>query len=205
MQDLTKFGLRLPDGAAQLLYQEMAGMAVIDAHEHLFPENYRLSIPPDAAMLFQEQYPVIGLVSSGMSRDDLDRVGNRDLELEQRWALLRPHLPNIRDLSLTRALMIGVQELYGFAAVTDENYLDVTAAMQAFNRPGIYREVLGDRCRIAAALVQQYNRPDPPWELPPADTVAGRFRRGARADAGAATGTRGVGSQAVQAGHRSRA
>ena len=168
MQDPGKFGLKLPDEAAQLLYQEMAGMAVIDAHEHLFPESYRLSAPPDAALLFQEQYPVFGLVSSGMSRADLDRVGDRGREVEERWALLRPHLPNIRDLSLTRALMIGVQELYGFAEVTDENYLDVTAAMQAFNRPGLYREALGNRCRIAAALVQQYNRPDPPWELPPA-------------------------------------
>ena len=171
MQDLGKFGLKLPSGA-QLLYQEMATAKVIDAHEHLFPESFRLSLPPDAALLFQDQYPVFGLVSSGMSRTDLDRVGDRERSLEERWALLRPHLPNIRDLSLTRALMIGVQELYGYAEVTDDNYLDVTEAMQAFNKPGIYDDVLGNRCGIAAALVQQYNRPDPPWELPP----AGSFR-----------------------------
>ena len=172
MDDPLKFGIRLPNETARQLYRECAQLEVIDAHEHLFPESYRIAQPPDAAFLFQPQYTAFGLISSGMPRADLDSVGYLDRPLDERWALLKPHLPNIRDLALTKALMIGLQELYGVEEVTDDNYVDLTERMRSFNRPGIYRDIFGTRCRVVAAFVQQYNSSDPPWEMPP----TGSFR-----------------------------
>lgn len=172
MDDPLKFGIRLPNETARQLYRECAQLEVIDAHEHLFPESYRIAQPPDAAFLFQPQYTAFGLISSGMPRADLDSVGYLDRPLDERWALLKPHLPNIRDLALTKALMIGLQELYGVEEVTDDNYVDLTERMRSFNRPGIYRDIFGTRCRVVAAFVQQYNSLDPPWEMPP----TGSFR-----------------------------
>ena len=122
MQDIGKFELNLPEGAAQLLYREMAGMAVIDAHEHLFPESYRISLTPDAALLFADQYPVFGLLSSGMSREDLDRVGNRTLPLDERWALVdriaAGETTEARAVELARMMLFqNAVELYGLEKV----------------------------------------------------------------------------------------
>jgi predicted TIM-barrel fold metal-dependent hydrolase len=172
MQDLEQLGIRLRNQPARRLYDQISQLEVIDAHEHLFSERHRVSLPPDAAAMFAQQYPAMGLLASGMPPADLEAVGNLEKPLDERWALLRPHLLNIRDLALTRALMLGIRELYGFDEVDDGNYIDLTEAMRSFNRPGIYREIFRDRCRIAAAFVQQYNSVDPPWEMPP----AGSFR-----------------------------
>ena len=166
------FEVRLCSDRARHLYAQLSEMDVIDAHEHLYSEAYRVSQCPDAVAMFQQQYPAIGLMAAGMSPHDLETLGNREVPLEARWAILRPHLPPVRALSLTRALMLGIRELYGFEEVTDENYIDLTETMQAFNKQGMYEAIFRDRCRVKAAFVQQYNAVDPPWEMPP----AGSFR-----------------------------
>ena len=131
------FDTHIRDDRARSLYAQISDLDVIDAHEHLYSEAYRVSQRPDAVLMFQQQYPAIHLMGSGMPPDDLAALGDLDKPLDERWNLLRPHLPHIRQLALVRALMMGISELYGFDEVTDANYIEVTEAIQAHNRPGL--------------------------------------------------------------------
>lgn len=170
MKSLEELGIPLQCEVARGLHDLIAELDVIDAHEHLFPEAYRIRQPVDAIAMFQQQYPALGLLASGMPVAELDRLADFDRPLDERWALLKPRLPDVAGLALPRALMLGVRELYGFDRVDDGTYVALSEAMQAYNRPGIYADIFRDRCRTTVAFVQQYNSVDPPWEMPPPDS-----------------------------------
>ncbi len=172
MKTLEELGVPIRCDIARRLYDRIARLDAIDAHEHLFAERFRVSQPVDAVAMFQQQYPALGLLASGMPASELDSLADFDRPLDERWATLKPRLDDIRGLALPRALMLGIHELYGFDRIDDGSYVALTEAMQAFNRPGIYGEIFRDRCRVKAAFVQQYNSVDPPWEMPP----SGSFR-----------------------------
>jgi len=79
---------------------------------------------------------------------------------------LAPHLPHVRELALTRALMIGIRELYGIERIDDDTYLQATETLRAANRAGLYERTFRDRMKVAAALSRQYDSDDPPWTMP---------------------------------------
>ena len=156
---------------AARLYDELSRLTVIDAHEHLMPEHERIRRAPDAVSLF-EAYPRMVLQASGMPAADLQAMSDRSAPVEERWARLAPHLPHVRELALTRALMIGIRELYGIERIDDDSYLQATETLRAANCAGLYERTFRGRMKVAAALNQQYDSDDPPWTMP----APGSFR-----------------------------
>ncbi len=143
---------------------------IIDAHEHLPPESVRLEHKADVFTLFSH-YTRVDLWAAGMprSRDSLwgpggpgdywDMIHNPSIPLEKRWELFAPYLKRIRYGSYARPAFIAAREIYGFNDVNEENYKMVSERIAAENRPGIYRRILREKCRIRVALTQQ-NRTD---------------------------------------------
>ena len=130
---ISVHGIGFDSEPARRLYDELSRLTVIDAHEHLMPEHERIRRAPDAVSLF-EAYPRMVLQASGMPAADLQSMSDRSAPVEERWARLAPHLPHVRELALTRALMIGIHELYGIERIDDGN--DTAGANTAtFRRP----------------------------------------------------------------------
>jgi predicted TIM-barrel fold metal-dependent hydrolase len=67
---------------------------------------------------------------------------------------LLPHLGNIRYGSYARPAFMAAKEFYGFDDINEGNYKALSERMAAANRPGIYRRVLRERCKIRVALTQ---------------------------------------------------
>ena len=145
---------------ADELYQGISELVIIDAHEHLPPESHRLALEVDAVTLF-ENYPRFELIGAGMTDDQYAAMIDRELPVDERWHILRDFLPLIRQTSAARTTYLSVRELYGFDDINDSNYLELTEAMKAANKPGIYRRVFRDHCRAAAALNQCFFRIHP--------------------------------------------
>ena len=133
---------------------------IIDAHEHLPPETSRLAYDVDAVTLF-ENYPRFELYTAGMTDAQYATMIDRDIPVDERRSVLRGFLPLIRQTSSARTTYFSVRELYGFDDINDSNYLELTEAMKAANKPGIYRWVFRDYCRAAAALNQCFFRIHP--------------------------------------------
>ena len=146
---------------ANELYQSISELVIIDAHEHLPPEANRLAYEIDAVTLF-ENYPRFELFTAGITDAQYAMMIDRDIPLDERWSILREFLPLIRQTSSARTTYLSVRELYGFDDINDSNYLDLTKAMKAANKPGIYRRVFRDYCRAAAVLNQCFFRIHPP-------------------------------------------
>jgi predicted TIM-barrel fold metal-dependent hydrolase len=161
----------------QRLVKEFEKFEVVDAHEHLPPEQVRTSAKVDVFTLFSH-YTRTDIITAGMKPQDYDRLLNPDLPLDMRWNMFEPYLEQIRFGSYARPAFIAAKEFYGQDDISRKTYAAITEAMQAFNKPGIYSKVLREKCRIRTALTQG-NRTDYDLDLlvplMPLDTYAGVF------------------------------
>lgn len=135
------------------LFALMDGMEIIDCHEHLAPEEVRLKTNVDVFTLFSH-YTKHDLFMAGMSKEDYDSLFKQDIPIETRWKTFAPFWKNIRYTSYSRAVLISLKKFYGFDDITEKNYIPVSEKIKEFNKPGIYKKVLRDACRIRTCLTQ---------------------------------------------------
>ena len=145
------------------LLDAMEEMTVIDAHEHLGPEAERLAQDLDVFCLFSE-YTRGDLLRAGMAPHQYEMLFDHDLPLEARWNTFSPFWDRIRYTCYSRSVLHTVKHFYGFDDIDQGNYKDISEGIAANNKPGIYKKVLRDACRIEAALThceQLDLNPDP--------------------------------------------
>ncbi len=134
----------------------LADIDVIDAHEHLGPEEDRTRVPVDVFSLFMvDRLNMEGdLAAAGMTDDESRHMSNADLPLATRWSVFRPYWERVRHTSSSRAALVTIQRFFGCDDLNDGTYAAISAAMQKANQPGIYDRILRDACRIRAAITQ---------------------------------------------------
>ncbi len=144
--------MRKIDQVRTSLIREMEQFEIIDCHEHLGPERQRVDNKVDFVNLFFQGYNDLPI--AGMLPEHVNQLLDDSYPLEYRWRLFRPYLDLIRYGSYARAAFIALRELYGFDDINDDNYLAISEAMQAANKPGIYNWILREKCNIRCALTQ---------------------------------------------------
>ena len=155
------------DPVERKLFDAFKDIEVIDAHEHLAPEEERIKSGVDIVCLLAWPYTGTDLMSSGMPQETTDLEGwgryssktylkliNTKIPLKERWSMISPYLKNIRYGSYARAVYLSIKEFYGFDEINDENYEEISDAMRKANKPGIYRKILREKCNIRTALTQ---------------------------------------------------
>ena len=138
------------------LFEELENIKVIDAHEHLAPEEDRTKRTIDLPVLFAWPYTAGDLASAGMPRSSVRDLADTEIALQQRWEMLSPYLSKIRYGSYARAVYLSVKGVYGFDDINDENYVAISEAMAEANVPGIYHRILREKCNIQTVLTQAY-------------------------------------------------
>ena len=141
------------DDLAQSLVEAIGELPVIDAHEHLPPEEEALSAPADLFTRIFCHYSLTNAESAGF-RGVRDIVQDTSKPIEERWALFKPYLPLIRETGYVRAALIAVRELFGIEEITDDTLPLLLDRLNEHSRPGLYDEVLKKRCRIERILNQ---------------------------------------------------
>jgi predicted TIM-barrel fold metal-dependent hydrolase len=140
------------DDLRQSLIEEMSEMDVVDTHEHLPNEAERLKQQVDFSTLFSH-YCRSDLVAAGMADADYDRFVGPGSSPSEKWEFLAPYYELIISGSYSRAAHLSMQRFYGMsrlAGAADAEAL--SERIQEANKPGLYRRVLKDTCRIATAL-----------------------------------------------------
>lgn len=140
------------EGNERELYESFSEMPVIDAHEHLSPERVRVEQHVDVFDLFIH-YTKTDFFSAGMTENQWNQMHNIEIPDEKRWRILSRYLKEIRHGSYARPALIYAEHL-GFEDITRNNYREISKALQADNKPGIYKKILVDMCNIKVALTQ---------------------------------------------------
>jgi predicted TIM-barrel fold metal-dependent hydrolase len=86
--------------------------------------------------------------------DAYQSLFKQDIPLEQRWATFAPFWELIRHTSYSRSVLISARRFFGVSDINDGNYQDLSAAIRASNRPGLYDRVLREACHIRTCLTQ---------------------------------------------------
>ena len=143
----------IPTGMEHALLEAMGEMEIIDAHEHLGPESNRTSAEVDVFTLFSH-YTRGDLAVAGMSNEDYEKLFDRSLPLDERWALFEPYWNHIRYGSYAKAALLAAERFYGVSDINESTYETLSEAIQDANQPGIYEQVLREACNIRVALTQ---------------------------------------------------
>jgi predicted TIM-barrel fold metal-dependent hydrolase len=140
---------------AQRLYDEIAQFTIIDAHEHLPPEKEYLA-KGYSGLNFFAGYVWHDLGSAGLPLEFKARMRDTDLtEVRQWWPVIRPYWEQARHGSYARAALLTARAVYGLPDINDQTIEALAEAVRENNRPGLYRRILGDICRVERALTCQ--------------------------------------------------
>ena len=143
------------------LMEFMAGVQVVDTHEHLPTEEDRVSKKVDFSLMFS-QYCRGDLISAGMLNADAETFLNEKTPVDEKWKMFEPYYPRIQDGCYCRAAHIAMEKFYGLSRITSLADAElVTERIQKANKKGLYRKVLRDTCGIRLSLNFSEGKYDP--------------------------------------------
>lgn len=138
---------------------------VVNSHEHLLPEDERVSQRVDFFTL-AGHYAFNDVVSAGLPADAREKIERQDAPDAERWEAFEPYWKHARFTGYSQALRIAIRDIYGFEEISAATLPKINDAIRAANRPGLYRRVLKERAKIRYAVLDDYwnaapVRPDP--------------------------------------------
>lgn len=134
------------------LIKDMEQMEIIDCHEHLPPERIRTESQADVFTLFSH-YNNLDLLNAGMTKEQVElALYSTDISLECKWKLFKPYFELSRNTSYSRAVLLTLKNFYGFEDINDNTYKSISEAVRKENKPGLYKKVLRDFCKIRYSL-----------------------------------------------------
>ena len=107
-------------GVREAIYRKVFSTSFIDTHEHLIEEKGRLSgpshprVPADDWTMLFSHYLNSDLRTAGMTNQELDRLFSPSIDPGDKWRILEPYWPAVRNTGYGQAALIAIRELYGF-------------------------------------------------------------------------------------------
>ena len=138
------------DDLEQRLYDELAAMTIIDAHEHYKPEKDHLKNTYDWAWLLRG-YLLHDLVSAGL-RADFEPFDN-SLTPARKWDEVKPYWDAVRWGTYARGLRFTLKEWFGVEDITDDTFERVGEKLNEDNTPGVYERALAEKCSIERVII----------------------------------------------------
>lgn len=132
---------------------------MVDTHEHLADESQRLqrtgpgSPRCDDWALLLSHYLDSDLLVAGMPRRDMDQFLSSTVSPSDKWRLLEPWWPAVKNTGYAQAVRIAMRELYDVEDLSAQTVQRVQAGYEKFRRPGFYREVLRTRANLESCQV----------------------------------------------------
>lgn len=177
--------LRTTNSRKEIL-QRVFETPMVDTHEHLPDESQRLrSEGPgsprcdDWALLFSH-YLDSDLLTAGMPRTDHDRFFSRETNPRQKWALLEPWWPAVKNTGYGRAVRISLRELYGIDELSSHTVGRLQEGYETLRKPGFYTKVLRERANLHSCQVnylggEPFHESDMPTLLMQDISIVGLF------------------------------
>ena len=135
------------------LYQEIAELTIIDAHEHLPSEAEYLSFGYSGLNMFAGGYIWHDLESAGMASEFKSTMRDSgDRPVDEWWPRIRPYWEYVKYTSYAKALRITARDLFGISDINDATIGELADKVRAENTPGLYRRVLQERCNIRYSI-----------------------------------------------------
>ena len=159
---------------------------LIDTHEHLIEEKERLQgaanprVPCDDWALLFSHYLNSDLLNSGMPAEAHKRFLSAEVDPLEKWEILEPYWPAVKNTGYAQAVRIAIRELYGVEELSGATVARVQEGYDKLRRPGFYRRVLNELANIASCQVncltgEAFKESDMPTLLMQDISIVGMF------------------------------
>jgi hypothetical protein len=101
-------------------------------------------------------YASSDLMSAGMPQASMDKLRNSGIPFDEKIALFMPYWERACNTTYCRVIQIAARDIYGIKTVDAESLPELNRRMMERNKPGLYKEVLQDICRIKYCLWDQF-------------------------------------------------
>jgi predicted TIM-barrel fold metal-dependent hydrolase len=142
----------------------------IDTHEHLPDEADRLEGRSGRAGMkdwgyLLSHYIDSDLVAAGLREADMGKVKSKDLDPMEKWRLVEPYWPAVKNTGYGQAVEIAVRDLYGIDGLNANTIARVQEEYVKLVQPGFYRKALQetariDSCQVNAGPFRETKMPD---------------------------------------------
>jgi len=143
--------------ARKTIREEVFKTMLVDTHEHLIEEKERLQgaprprVPCDDWALPFSHYLNSDLLVAGMSKAEMDQLLSTKVEPADKWTLLAPYWPAVKNTGYAQAVRLAIRELYGVEELSATTVRKIQAGYEQTRRPGFYRRILQDLARSSPA------------------------------------------------------
>jgi predicted TIM-barrel fold metal-dependent hydrolase len=148
----------------QRIFARVWGTPFVDTHEHLCDEHDRL--PPNGAHLGADDWTVVlagylgsDLRSAGMPGDVHGRFCAKGVSAAEKWKLLEPYWPAVKNTAYGQAARISLRQLYGIDDLSAATVEKAQTGYEQTRQPGFYRRILCELSNIESCQVNCMNPP----------------------------------------------
>jgi len=127
--------------------KHIEGIAVIDTHEHLPPENERIAEEVDVLATLYQYYASSDLISAGMPEEEFLKIWDTSRTLDERWEIFEPWWEKMRNTAYARALEIAARDIYNVNSISSDTYQILSRRMKERNKKGLYTWILKEMPR----------------------------------------------------------
>ena len=152
-----------PTDLRQKLFARVWSTPLIDTHEHLCDERDRMAggefVGPDDWSVVLSGYLGSDLLASGMPGNLHGKFCSKGLSPVEKWKLLEPYWPAVKNTGYGQAARISMRQLYGINDLSAKTVEQVQAGYERLRRPGFYRRVLCEQGGIESCQVNWLKSP----------------------------------------------
>jgi predicted TIM-barrel fold metal-dependent hydrolase len=146
------------------IFDKVLNTPFIDTHEHLIEESERISgrsrhIKSDDWSMIFSHYLDSDLVTAGMPKESYDKFFSPKVEPVDKWALIEPYWPAVKNTGYGQAVRIAAGELYGVDELSARTVGQVQSGYEKIKQPGFYRHILCELAKIESCQVNSLDRP----------------------------------------------
>lgn len=145
-----------PSDLRRQIFSKVWNTPLIDTHEHLCEEQDRLSpggIKADDWSVILSHYFDSDLLTAGMPNDVHKKFYSKGLSPVEKWKLLEPFWPAVKNTGYGQAVRISFQQLYGVENLSANTVEKVQTGYENTRKPGFYRRILCDLGNIESCQV----------------------------------------------------
>jgi uncharacterized protein len=136
-----------------LIEEKVFRTPFIDTHEHLIDEYERLNcidpiIPCDDWTLLLNLYFSFDLVSTGISKEDIDNLFSKLVTPIDKWEILKVYWPYLKNTASGLVFRNTIKILYDIDEISNNNILELQNKYEQTRKKGFYKHIIQDLANI---------------------------------------------------------
>ena len=146
------------------IFSKVFSTPLIDTHEHLIEERDRLNashsrIRSNDWSFLLNHYINSDMLTYGMPQAEYDKFFSPDVAPVDKWKILAPYWPAVRNTGYGMAVEIAAQQLYNVHELSGETIRKVASGYEKVCRKGFYKEILCEKSGIDSCQVNALEQP----------------------------------------------